>query len=372
MILRVVKPGPFTTVQDFGRYGYQDVGVPVCGAMDTFALAVGNAMLGNEIGRALSPGAAALEATIRGPEIAVESGSGCVVAAGGDLGLRVNGTPVDSFVCKRVERGDVLSFVPGTPGENARRSARTLLCVSGGIDVPLVMGSRSTYARASLGGVEGRALRAGDRLTTGEPDLLWELSDGFALEESNAPLGKALVESSLHRRTLDVVMGMQCDRFTEKAIETFFGSPYTVSADSDRMGIRFIGKAVEHRGGADIVSDAICAGAVQIPGNGMPVAMAADRQTTGGYTKIGALAPHSVSALAYLSPGDEIRFVRASRERGVEELRERMRALEQIIMARTRFRARPRVPRVVAARGPKILRVRVLGRDYDVVWEEVF
>ena len=321
MELKVLKPGMLTTVQDLGRWGHQASGVPVAGAMDIPALRMGNAMLGN------SDGAAALEVTLMGPELAV-SGRGLVLFAGADLGFAINGFEVGSWRASLVREGDVISF------KGVRSGCRGYICASGGIDVPLVMGSRSTYVRAGIGGYNGRPLRAGDRVKVGEPAPLMLRTEGFSLPHELRP-------DCSPSRPLMIVMGLQADAFTEEGLATLFGSEYTLSSESDRMGCRFEGAKVEHRErGADIISDAIPLGAVQIPGHGLPIAMLADRQTTGGYTKVGVLSPLSIQALVQRVPGTKARFASASVEEATEELRTIKQTVEEIRRQRATYVSR--------------------------------
>ena len=351
MEFTVKKAGMLTTVQDLGRWGHQSSGVPVAGAMDLHALRLGNAMAGN------GAGAAALEATFLGPELLI-SGAGLAVCAGAELGFSVNGREVGSWQVVALKDGDVISF------KGPKCGCRAYLCFAGGVDVPVVMGSRSTYTRAGIGGHEGRALKAGDVLKTGLPDARWKSAEGFSLPPELRPDYKS-------GRPLKIITGLQQDAFTEAGLDTLFNSEYAVTNESDRMGCRFEGPKIEHKKGADIVSDAIPLGSVQIPGHGMPIAMLADRQTTGGYTKVGVLTQASIQALAQKAPGAKVRFERASMEEAVAELRAQ-RALEDKVAGLrrawcTRPAAAPAAPKPLASR----LRITVNGQTYDVTCEEI-
>lgn len=309
--LRVVEPGLLTTVQDLGRYGYQRFGVPVSGAMDDFALRAANLMVGNE------EGAAALELTVLGPTIVFESDTSIAIT-GGDLSPALDGEPVPLWETVNVRAGGRLSF------GGARDGLRSWLAVAGGIDVPVVMGSRSTYVRGGIGGLHGRALEAGDTLSTLSP------SDGVTLvrrlpEDFPAP-------SYGNSHQLRVVPGPQHEAFTEDAVSTLLGSTYSVSMDQDRMGCRLEGPALEHRSGPDIVSDGSPLGAVQVPGDGTPIVLLADRGTTGGYTKIATVIGADIGLLAQAMPGDEVTFRAVSVDDAQSVVRERravLRAIEQ-------------------------------------------
>jgi antagonist of KipI len=253
--------------------------------------------------------------------------------------------------------GDVISF------KGPKCGCRAYLCFSGGIDVPVVMGSRSTYTRAKIGGYEGRALKAGDVLKTGAADAQWKNAGGFSLPQELRPDYKS-------DRPLKIITGLQQDAFTEAGLATLFGSEYTVTSESDRMGCRFEGPKIEHVKGADIVSDAIPLGAVQIPGHGMPIAMLADRQTTGGYTKVGVLTQASIQALVQKIPGAKVRFERISMEEAVAELHAEKTLEDKVVGLRRTWCAGPAASEAVRPLSGR-LRVTVNGVSYDVTCEEI-
>lgn len=358
MRLSIEKPGMFTTVQDLGRYGYQLQGVPVAGAMDGPALRLGNILLGNH------EGAAALEITVLGPTLEVAEGEGCIVVTGADAGLTRNGEVLESWRVHRVRAGDALAFSAPSAG------SRAYLCVSGGIDVPVVMGSRSTYVRGRFGGHEGRPLKAGDSLRTGTPDVLWADSEGlqlpFALRPRRDP-----------EAPLRVVPGPQDDAFTPVGLRTFLSAEYAISASADRMGYRMEGPVVEHVAGPDIVSDAIVLGSVQVPGHGQPIVMLADRQTTGGYTKIATVCAVDIPVLAQRLPGQKARFSRISLSQALDLLRDEARLYEEARLLRAAWRARPGPAPCAPSGGPAPcalggrLRVAVDGTVHTVEWERM-
>jgi KipI family sensor histidine kinase inhibitor len=294
--LEVEDGGLLTTVQDLGRAGYQRYGVPVSGAVDGRALQAANRLAGNE------SGAAGLECTVEGPRLVALLPMVAAVT-GADLGAVVDRPDVGRFEVPPwssffLRPGNVLRF------EGRRSGARAYVAFSGGIDVPEVLGSRSTYLTAGFGGVEGRALRSGDRLgllpagSSAVPGLKW-------------PRGNRDVHDS--ETTVRVVLGPQQDYFTEKGLATLASSTYIVASASDRMGLRFEGPALEHHLG-DFVSDGIMLGGIQVPPNGLPILMLADRATMGGYPKIATAAGADFSRLAQLLPGDRVRFRIVSRE----------------------------------------------------------
>ncbi len=301
--LRIVEPGPLTTVQDLGRYGYQALGVPVSGAMDPWALRALNRLVGNP------DGAAALEATLVGPTLVVEadetddaggeaSPAGVLIALGGaETDATADGVPVPPYRATWLPVGTRLVVGP------VRAGARPLLAVAGGIEVPVLLGSRSTSLRGRFGGHHGRSLAAGDRLAVGaiaDPGAL-PGRDGLSLRPSARP--------PLEREVrLRVILGPQADRFTDEAVATFLASTYRLTADSDRMGARLDGPRLAHRAGADVISDGTTAGSVQVPESGLPIVLLADRQTTGGYAKIATVISTDLPKLGQLAPGGTVRF----------------------------------------------------------------
>ena len=306
-VVEVVEPGVLTTVQDRGRYGYQRYGVPSSGALDEFSLRVANVLVGND------EGAAVLEVTFAGARLRFLTPT-MVSVTGADLGPELNGGPVAQWEAVPVARDDVLAF------GQARAGMRGYLAVAGGIDVPPVLGSRSTYTRSRLGGFDGRPLGAGDILRCGP--------------HGNRLRGKRLPESAIPDRgrshELRVVLGPQAGAFTEEGVRTFLSSTYSVTNLSDRTGYRLEGPVVQHVVGADIVSDGIPLGAVQITGDGMPIVLLADRGTTGGYTKIATVVSTDIPKLAQATPGDAVTFVSVTVDEAHRALREREHILDEL------------------------------------------
>lgn len=287
--LRVLTPGLMTTLQDLGRPGYQSLGVPVSGALDCVGLAAANVLVGNP------PDAAALEIAYQGPAFAVEAAGARIALAGAQTSIRIeqpNHEPrtLTALQSVRVTRGQIVRIGALTG------SAVAYLAVEGGFDVPPVLGSRSTYTRAAIGGFEGRALRAGDVLRL-------NLADAAEREEQ---MLHALDLAPPPR--IRVVLGPQDDYFTEEARRTFLAAPYTVTPASDRMGQRLDGPPLAHARGFNIISDGIAPGAIQVPGNGLPIILLADRQTTGGYPKIATVISADLPPLGRLAPGAKIAF----------------------------------------------------------------
>lgn len=304
-VLEVITPGLLTTVQDRGRHGYQAFGMPVAGAMDEYALRIANILVGNPAG------AAALEITLLGPQLKVLSPTKLALT-GADLGAEINGQEFPRWQTVAVKSGDEITFTA------AKSGCRAYLAVAGGINVPEVMGSRSTYLRGKIGGLDGRALQAGDYLPAGSPT-------------KNVPTGTelppALQPAYPNQITLRVILGPQDDHFTTAGRDIFLNSEYTVTTEADRMGYRLEGPKIEHAAGADIISDGIPLGAVQVPGHGLPIIMLADRQTTGGYPKIATVCSVDIMCMGQAKPGDKIRFETISRHESIQLLKEQEAAL---------------------------------------------
>ncbi|MFC2013616.1 biotin-dependent carboxyltransferase family protein [Chloroflexota bacterium] len=298
-IFEVIQPGPLTTIQDLGRCGYQQYGVPVSGAMDNYALRLGNLLVGN------NEGEACLEITLLGLQLQILENT-VVAITGADLSPSLNGISLPMWEAVILCKGDIVSL------PWPKNGCRAYLAVSGGIEVPKVMGSASTYTKAQLGGLGGRALRAGDRLRTGKPQSL--------VVGRKVP-AKYIPEYG-NNYELRVLMGPQDDYFTEQGIYTFVNSEYVISAEADRMGYRLEGLHIEHKDRADIISDGIPLGAVQVPGDGLPIILLADRQATGGYTKIATVASADIPKIAQAKPGNKVKFTRITVDEAHKALRE--------------------------------------------------
>lgn len=305
-MITVLEPGLLTTVQDLGRFGYQRFGVSPAGALDAVALRLANALVGNE------PGAAGLEITLKGPRLAFDEA--CLIALGGaDLSAELDGKPLPPWQAAKVGKGSVLSFGRRVSG------CRCYLAVAGGIAVDLVLGSRSTHLRSRIGGLQGRALQAGDRLLLGRTRM--------------APAGLALPAGALdafyRRDALRVVPGPHADCLADPG--ALFGPAYRLSARSDRMGYQLDGPAVALKDKAELDSHAVATGALQVLPSGTPVVLLADRQTTGGYPLAGVVASADLHLLGQLKPGDELRFAAVKVDEAQRALRAQERALAELV-----------------------------------------
>ncbi len=289
MSILVKTPGPLTTVQDEGRFFYQSSGIRPSGVMDAAAYEAANALVGNTKGEAV------LEMTFLGATLEFQSAAWFALT-GADMQAKLDGAPVARYQAIRAEAGQTLAVGMAVSG------CRGYLAVRGGVDVPLVMGSRSTDVSAKLGGFEGRALKAGDVLPTLAVD------DWTPTTLQYEP---PVYENTV---TVRVVPGPQEEYFTAAGLDTFFSSAYEISPNSDRMGLRLEGPEVESHSGTDIVSDGIVFGSIQVPSGGVPIILMADHQTAGGYAKIGTVLSFDLPKLAQARPGDTVHFVRISAE----------------------------------------------------------
>lgn len=300
MSVRIVTGGLQTTVQDLGRPSSQRRGVPAGGAMDRDALRAGNLLVGND------DGAAALETTLIGPSVTFDHPT-LVAITGADLGATVDHQPIPVWHAALVQAGATIRF--GAPA----RGCRAYLAVAGGIDVPLVFESRSTYLRAEFGGHEGRALRAGDVLAVGPPSVLSQRiaaslggeSPVSAARWTIAPTARPIYPPDAVVR---LIPGQHTDVLSEQSREQLFSEPFRISASSDRMGYRLDGAPLSLRRRIELLSEAVAFGTVQLPPGGAPIILMADRQTTGGYPRIGEVATVDLPLVAQLKPGDHVRF----------------------------------------------------------------
>ena len=329
-MIEVLKPGPLSSLQDLGRVGHQRFGVIASGVMDEWAHRSANLLVGNDADEAT------LEITLMGPVLRFEVTT-LIAVAGADLSPRLDEHPLPMGTPVLARAGAQLAF--------GRRAfgCRAYLAVHGGFPVAPVMGSRSTYLRAGFGGLAGRALRAGDRLPLA-PHAAGPAFGALqrALASTEAPLAtpagfEALTHPAQSPAALRVVAGQQWDRFTAQARDTLVSAEYTVNRNSDRMGYRLDGPALALSAPLEMISEAVTFGTVQVPPDGQPIVLMADRQTTGGYPKIATVASVDLPLMAQKLPGDTLRFTRieldaaraldAAREAQFTQLRVRIASL---------------------------------------------
>ena len=283
----VLRPGLLTTIQDEGRWGHQASGVPVSGALDRISHRLANLAVGN------STDAATLEVTIVGPELSIDQ-RGWLAVAGADLQASLDGAPVRVGEATACRAGSVLRF-------GGRRSgARAYVAFDGGVDVAPVLGSRATHLAAGLGGIEGRALRAGDRLPL-----------GIAAAGAGRPGDRVALAQNGGAR-LRILPGPQEDFFTASAYDRLERTRFIVTPQSDRMGYRLSGAQLPRVAGREMISDAAFTGGIQVPPSGEPILLMSDRQTTGGYPQIATVITADLPLAGQLAPGDWIEFERCS------------------------------------------------------------
>jgi len=285
--LLVVRAGLLTTIQDRGRWGLQARGVPVAGPMDPCSHRLANALAGNDVD------AATLEVTLIGPELEFDD-ERVIAVAGAEFELTVDGRNVPANAAFVVASESCLRF------GRRLRGARAYVAMSGGVGVAPTLGSRATHVISAMGGLDGRPLKAGDRVPLGDPMRARNTMSA----QPRSPLF-ALPEG---RARIRVLAGPQQDYFAPDALDVLQSASYTISHTSDRMGFRLEGPVLTHARGADIISDATPLGVLQVPASGLPILLMADRQTTGGYPKIATVISADISVAGQLAPGDAISF----------------------------------------------------------------
>lgn len=303
MSIRITKPGLLTTVQDLGRFGYQKYGVIAGGVMDPFAFQAANALVGNGLS---SPG---LEMTMHGATFTFESPH-LISLCGADIAPVIDGAPVPLWRPVLVGRGSKLTIGPMNGG------SRCYLAVAGGVDVPSVMNSYSTYIRAGIGGFSGRALQSGDKIEVGPAGALsiriqsalgGELADR-AFVATDWHMTFAMMPPYRRDPVVRVVEGAQRALFTDESLSAFAASDYKVMPQSDRMGFRLFGPGLQLKQRAELISEAVTFGTVQVPPDGQPIVLMADRQTTGGYPKIAQVISADLPLVAQTPIGGTLRF----------------------------------------------------------------
>jgi biotin-dependent carboxylase-like uncharacterized protein len=331
--IRIITPGMLSTIQDRGRIGYQQYGIPVSGAADRYSLQLANILVGNNRYEGC------IEMTMMGATIAFFSKS-AIAITGADMRPMINNNPIRAYETVMVEAGDVLEM------SMAQKGLRAYLAIAGGFEIEEIMGSKSTYIRGRFGGYKGRKLKSGDEL---------DINPSNFNQIRKIPVD--MIPIYVYDTTLSVVMGTEEDYFTEESIETFLNSSYTITEQSDRMGIRLEGPPITHIGSADILSSGISEGTIQVPKNGQPIIMMADRQTTGGYTRIANVISTDIPKLAQMKPGDTIHFQKIS----LSDAHSRIRLQEEKFQALIRTFQNPK----------RTFRVSVNGTVFEVdVWEK--
>ena len=298
MGIRILKGGMLTTVQDSGRPGYQSQGFGVSGVMDRRSFKIANLLLDNPENEAV------LEFTLLGPTLEFTSET-IIAITGGDFQPQVNGKPVKMYTALYMHRGDILSF------RGCRTGSRGYIAFSSYLEIPVVMGSRSTNIKCGLGGFKGRRLLDGDYISfrAKRRYLPYFLSRSLDLNEFDQD-----------NITLRVIIGPQDDAFTAAGKETFLSSEYVVTSEFDRMGCRLEGPFIASKSTTDIISDGIAFGSVQVPSHGKPIILLADRQTTGGYAKIATVISVDMPKLVQRKTDHKVKFQAVTVEEAQELL----------------------------------------------------
>jgi biotin-dependent carboxylase-like uncharacterized protein len=316
-IFEVLEPGILTTIQDLGRYGFSQFGVPPSGALDTFSFRVGNLLVGNKGEEA------ALEITLMG--LRIKALKEVVISiTGGDLSPALNGEPLERWRTHLLVEDDVITF------KKVHAGCRAYLAVSGGFVVPKIMGSCSTYLSGNFGGLEGRKLR--------RKDILYSSDISSPLDKLGLRFPGDWIPSLEKEVSLRVIPGPQNQHFTGKGFQTFCSSSYQVTPQCDRMGVRLEGPKIERRPDVEesIISEGLISGAIQVPGDGKPIIILTEL-VTGGYTKIATIISTDLSKVAQLKPGDQVRFIPISIEesRGLlKEQEKRLKDFKEILQRR--------------------------------------
>ena len=314
-VVEVIEPGILTTFQDLGRYGFSQFGVPPSGALDSFSFRAGNLLVGNLEEKAC------LETALMGLKL-IALKEVVISITGGDLCPTLNGEPLTMWRTHLLVEGDVIHF------KKVRAGCRAYLAVAGGFVVPRIMGSSSTYLSGRFGGLEGRKLKRGD--------ILYSLDISCSLNKLGLRFPIDWVSFPEKKVSLRVISGPQDDHFTEEGFQTFCSSPYHVTPQCDRMGIRLEGPRIERRPDVEesIISEGLVAGAIQVPGDGNPIIILTEL-VTGGYTKIATIISTDLPRVAQLKPGDQVRFLPISIERAHDLLREqeeRLKGFKKMIL----------------------------------------
>lgn len=309
----VISPGVMSTLQDKGRFGYEDRGVPPSGTMDELSFSLANALVGN------STHSGAIEFTFTGPKLKLHGNSPCVIAVTGDAVVTLNDVPCAIYQSHQMLPGDVLAV------QRLRTGVRGYLAVADGFSVKPQLGSVSTLIRARLGGFSGSPLQKNDHLPLTE-------------KVPQVPHGRRAdrIFPQMEKRPFRIIWGPQDNYFDDSSRRQFLSQNYTLSTECDRMGYRLKGTPLMHALGFNIISDAIAHGSIQIPGDGLPIIAMNDRQTTGGYPKIATVIRADLARLGQLKPGDAIQFEAISVEKAEEIWRGRQTMLSNTCQAISR------------------------------------
>ncbi|ADU32391.1 biotin-dependent carboxyltransferase family protein [Evansella cellulosilytica] len=300
-VFEVIEPGLHTTIQDLGREGYKRFGIVTSGAMDDLSFQIGNLLLGND------RNAAGLEMTMLGPSLHVLNDTHIVIT-GANLSPMIDDKPIRMWKTVKLHKGEKLHF--GKPIEGAR----AYLLVAGGIDAPIMMGSKSTYEKAKIGGIHGGPLKEKDVLCANE------VYGNIKYERS---ISSTIIPNIETNSRIRVIPGPQDNMFTQEAIARFYSSTFKISSQSDRMGYRIEGEAIEHKSEREMITDGVTKGSIQVPGDKNPIILMADSQTSGGYPKIASVISVDLWKVAQKLPGQTLTFQKITLQQAHTELKKR-------------------------------------------------
>ena len=310
MSIKVITPGMLSTIQDGGRKGFAAMGFNASGVMDVRSYHIANALVGNFTDEAV------IEMTYLGGSFKFLE-SNYIAITGADMSPKIDGVPVEMYTTVFVKQDETLTF------SAAKSGMRAYIAVRGGIDVPVIMGSRSTNLKCKLGGLDGRPLKAGDIVPC--RDVYDEFHKHLIHSAPKEDFGSDEI-------TVRVLLGPQDDYFTDHGIKTFLNSTYTVTNESDRMGCKLSGEKIEYKNTVDIISDGIVFGSIQIPRTGNPIIMLADRQTTGGYAKIATVISVDLPLLAQARPGTKGHFELIDRQKAERLLKQEQKEFHSYLL----------------------------------------
>lgn len=295
-MMKVVEPGLLSSIQDNGRRGHQESGMIISGVMDTFSLRIANYLVGNPEDEAV------LEITLTGPTIEFQEDQ-LIAICGADFSATINDKPAPLWRPVAVKKGSTLHM------KFSKVGCRGVIAVGGGFNVPEVLGSKSTYLRAEIGGYEGRSLEKEDVIEVGERSLSTQrIFESILNNPVDWSVSSAYTSDVYSRSVMRVIPGKQYQDFTEESRTSFLGQDYKISKKSDRMGFRLDGEDLACRLNGDMLSEGVAFGTIQVPADGQPIILLADRQTLGGYPKIGQIASVDLPALIQKKPGESISF----------------------------------------------------------------
>lgn len=325
MSIKVCRPGLLTSIQDLGRYGFQKYGVITSGAMDVTSLRIANLLVGNEEGEA------ALEVTLMGTSLLFEEDL-LIAITGGNLSATIDGEPIPLWRPVYVKKGSFLLF------KACQSGCRAYVAVSGGFAVDVVMNSKSTYLRGIIGGYKGRALKEGDILQCNEMpqravELFQQLKNKVCSQQFTTANWHVNPEAFIEIRknaVIRVIRGGEFERFTSSSQAQFFEQDFQITPMSDRMGYRISGQTLQLKESFELISEAVSHGTIQVPKDGNPIILLADRQTIGGYPKIAQVATVDLPLIAQLKPGEKLRFKEITLEEAEQLYLENEQKMEQL------------------------------------------